>query len=264
MVLYEDNKAKYDAVSKDLFRLVQRDEKIHDVEFKTKPIGFFMDVWLRFVKNKASVIAAVIILIISFFAVFGPGMNEYTYDEQHTELTNMPPKVPFIAKMNLGFFDGGYTMENRKYDNLNDPEKYPEGCILEVINPRLVNGERIVDVVVDYYKYKGLSDEQCFWFGSDYLGRDIWTRMWRGARVSLIIAVVSVCCNVFRLLRRKGGHGDDAYHRDHQRLPQDRCGDPVHHGVWYGNVLHHHVLSHQGLGEHGPYGPLPVLPVQGA
>ena len=44
MVLYEDNKAKYDAVSKDLFRLVQRDEKIHDVEFKTKPIGFFMDV----------------------------------------------------------------------------------------------------------------------------------------------------------------------------------------------------------------------------
>lgn len=58
MVLYEDNKAKYDAVSKDLFRLVQRDEKIHDVEFKTKPIGFFMDVWLRFVKNKASVIAA--------------------------------------------------------------------------------------------------------------------------------------------------------------------------------------------------------------
>ena len=98
MVLYEDNKAKYDAVSKDLFRLVQRDEKIHDVEFKTKPIGFFMDVWLRFVKNKASVIAAVIILIISFFAVFGPGMNEYTYDEQHTELTNMPPKVPLSQK----------------------------------------------------------------------------------------------------------------------------------------------------------------------
>ena len=28
MVLYEDNKAKYDAVSKDLFRLVQRDETV--------------------------------------------------------------------------------------------------------------------------------------------------------------------------------------------------------------------------------------------
>ncbi len=49
MVLYEDNREKYDTVSKDLFRLVQRDEEIHDVEFKTKPIVFILDVWLRFV-----------------------------------------------------------------------------------------------------------------------------------------------------------------------------------------------------------------------
>ena len=42
MVLYEDNKAKYDAVSKDLFRLVQRDEKIHDVEFKTNASGILV------------------------------------------------------------------------------------------------------------------------------------------------------------------------------------------------------------------------------
>ena len=51
MTLYDDNKEKYDSLPKDLFRLVQNDEEIHDVEFKTKPIGFFMDVWLRFVKN---------------------------------------------------------------------------------------------------------------------------------------------------------------------------------------------------------------------
>ena len=41
-----------------------------------------------------------------------------------------------------------------------------------------------------------MPDDECFWFGSEYLGRDIWTRMWRGARISLIIAIVSVCCNV--------------------------------------------------------------------
>lgn len=33
--------------------------------------------------------------------------------------------------------------------------------------------------------------------GTDYLGRDTWTRMWRGARISLLIAMVSVLCNVF-------------------------------------------------------------------
>lgn len=196
MVFYENDKEKYDAIPKDLFRLVQKDEEIHDAEFKTKPIGFFMDVWLRFVKNKASVVAAVIIMIIAFFAVFGPGMNEYRYDEQHTNLINMPPKIPFIAKLDIGMFDGGFILENRKYDNLSDPGKYPEGSVLGIRNPRLVSGERIVDVEVDYYKYMGMDDDECFWFGSDYLGRDIWTRLWRGARVSLIIAVVSVCCNV--------------------------------------------------------------------
>lgn len=40
MTLYDDNKEKYDSLPKDLFRLVQNDEEIHDVEFKTKPIGF--------------------------------------------------------------------------------------------------------------------------------------------------------------------------------------------------------------------------------
>jgi len=196
MVLYEDNKQKYDSVPKELFHLVQNDEQIHDVEFKTKPIGFFMDVWLRFIKNKASVVAACIIILISIFAIFGPNMNEYKYDQQFTDRINMPAKIPVIAEMDIGIFDGAFTLENRKYDNLSDTSKYPEGCILEVKNPRLVNGQRMVDVVVDYYKYKGMDDDECYWFGSDYLGRDIWTRMWRGTRVSLMIAMISVVCNV--------------------------------------------------------------------
>lgn len=196
MKLYEDNAEKYNSIPKEKFVLVQNEEKIHDAGFKTKPIGFFKDVMIRFTRNKASVCAAVIILIIAFFALFGPGMNPYKFDEQHTDRTNMPPKIPAIANLDLGIFDGGFVMENRQYDNISDTSKYPEGSILEILNPRLVNGQKIVDVKVDYYKYVGMADDECYWFGSDYLGRDIWTRMWRGARVSLIIAIVSVFCNV--------------------------------------------------------------------
>ena len=47
------------------------------------------------------------------------------------------------------------------------------------------------------YKYCGLEDGTYFWMGTDYLGRDLWVRMWRGARVSLVIAFISVICNVF-------------------------------------------------------------------
>lgn len=197
MITYEENKERYDAFSKDKFKLVQAEESIHDSKFETKPIGFFKDVMMRFAKNKASVFAAVVIVIIMFFSFFGPSMNEYKYDQQFTDRINMPPKIPFLANMDLGIFDGGQIIKNRQYDGITDTSKYPEGSILEVLNPRLVNGVKMVDLKVDYYKYMGISDDECYWFGSDYLGRDIWTRLWRGARVSLMIAIISVLCNVF-------------------------------------------------------------------
>lgn len=196
MTLYEDKKELYDSIPAEKFKLVEREEEIHDAKFQTKPIGFLKDVWLRFIKNKASVLAAAVILVIAFFAIFGPGMNRYTYDEQFPDRVNMPPKIPAIANLNLGVFDGGYVLQNRQYDSIGDTTKYPNDCIINVTNPRIVNGVRMVDVEVDYYKYLGISDDDCNWFGSDYLGRDIWTRLWRGARMSLIIAVVSVACNV--------------------------------------------------------------------
>ena len=197
MNIFDEKKSEYASIPKEQFQMVQMNEHIHDSKFETKPIGYFKDVMLRFSKNKASVVAGIVILIIAFFAAFGPEMNEYGYAQQHTELVNLPPKIPALAKMGISLFDGGKILENRRYDNLSDTTKYPEGSIIEVLNPRLVNGVQIVDVKVDYYKYSNMDDDQCFWFGSDYLGRDIWTRLWRGARVSLMIAVIAVMCNVF-------------------------------------------------------------------
>ena len=43
---------------------------------------------------------------------------------------------------------------------------------------------------VNLYRDKEL-DDLYYWFGSDNFGRDIWTRTWSGARVSLIIAVAA-------------------------------------------------------------------------
>lgn len=60
----------------------------------------------------------------------------------------------------------------------------------------MVQGVEMCDIKVDYYKYSGVEDGTYFWMGTDYLGRDLWVRMWRGARVSLLIAFISVICNV--------------------------------------------------------------------
>lgn len=51
------------------FAFVQVDDKIYDQKFEGKPIGFFKDAWLRFKQNKASVVAALIILFIVLMAI---------------------------------------------------------------------------------------------------------------------------------------------------------------------------------------------------
>lgn len=193
MKFFDEKLPEYKNIPDEKFKLVQLNENIHDTKFETKPIGFMKDVLIRFRQNKASVLAFFIICIIVVFSIFGPSMNKYKFDEQYPEYPDMPPKIPLLAPLHIA--DGHRIIENRRVDLLNDPEKYPPDCVKRVFNEREINGVKMVDVEVDYYKYTGCAET--FWLGSDYLGRDLWTRLWRGARVSLFIAFLSVACNVF-------------------------------------------------------------------
>lgn len=159
-----------------------------------KPIGFFGDSFRRLCRNKASVTAMVIIIIIAFMAIFGPAMNPYGYNDQNVDYVNLPPRIGFLAQ--FGIMDGTKVLTNRRADNLNDTEKYPEGSILEIVREYEVNGVKMVDIKVDTYAMVGADKDTNFWMGADYLGRDLWTRLWRGARVSLMIAVVAVFVNI--------------------------------------------------------------------
>ena len=174
-------------------RAYEEDHRLHDMNIEGKAMGFFKDAFYRFRRNKASVTAFWIIMCILFMAIFAPNMNDYTYRQQNPERTNMPPRVAFLE--GIGIMDGHTVLTNRRADNLGDTEKYPNDCILRVFNERESYGVKMVDVEVDYYKMVGAEDEY-YWIGTDNLGRDLWTRLWRGARVSLIIAVTAVLTNV--------------------------------------------------------------------
>ena len=176
----------------DDFELLQLDRELKDARFETQPIGFFKDAAIRLCHNGAALAALVLILIVIFMAAFGPDMNKYGYNDQYIDYVNMPPKIPFLA--HFGTADGSRVLQNRRLDNVNDPEKMPQDAILEIFNEREVRGVTMVDVKVDYYLYTGC--EETFWFGTDYLGRDLWTRLWRGTRISLFIAIISVLTNV--------------------------------------------------------------------
>lgn len=121
--------------------------------------NFWHDVFVRFFRKTSAVIGLFLIIIISIFAVVGPGMNDFTYSDQYLSQKNFAPRVKALEK--FGIFDGTETMKT-------------------------TTGK----TEVNYYQEKEMNDLY-YWFGSDNFGRDIWTRTWSGARVSLIIAVAA-------------------------------------------------------------------------
>ncbi|MBQ4505840.1 MAG: ABC transporter permease [Firmicutes bacterium] len=180
-------------IPEEKFREVPKADHVMDAEFETVARGFFKDALFRLSRNKAAVAAFVILVVLIFMAIAGPAMSPYSFNQQFTEYTFMPPRVQGLEK--LGILDGSYTLKNRALDSLSDSSKYPNDCIISYGNERTVRGTTLVDVKVNYYKYVGAEDKY-FWLGTDELGRDQWARLWRGTRVSLIIAFAAVLSDV--------------------------------------------------------------------
>lgn len=132
-----------------------------DIEIDTNfaSQSFWKDVRMRFARKKSAVVGLWIVGIIILLAIIGPHMNGYDYSTQNLANKNLAPRIPGIEK--LGLFDGSETMSTSTGTTK-----------------------------VNLYEEDGL-DDTYYWFGSDRYGRDIWTRTWEGARVSLIIAVAA-------------------------------------------------------------------------
>ena len=176
------------------FAFVQEDGQIMDEKFQTKPIGFFKDAMIRLCRNKVAVISFTMIFLIILGALFVPMISGYGYNQQDAYKSNLPPKIPVLCE--LGIADGTRIMKNRRMDNLDNPQRYPNDCIVEIVNEFEQKGVKMCDVKIDMYKYVGAAEDQYHLFGTDYLGRDLLTRLFRGTRISLLIAFVSVLTNV--------------------------------------------------------------------
>lgn len=57
-------------------------------------------------------------------------------------------------------------------------------------------------------KAKNLAPDSTYWFGTDGLGRDLWSRVWIGARLSILVALV---CSAIQLLVGSAYGGIMAY-----------------------------------------------------
>ncbi|MCT4781911.1 ABC transporter permease [Exiguobacterium himgiriensis] len=118
-----------------------------------KSLNFWQDAWMRLKKNKAAILSLSIILILVLLALFGPMLSGRDAYSQNIAQAKLPPKV---TGLEWAGFDGMATLGGRD---------------------------------IDFYDQKNV--EENFWFGTDYLGRDLWSRVWEGTRISLFIGLVA-------------------------------------------------------------------------
>ena len=86
------------------FRLIGDERLAHDVKFDTKPHSYAYDAFLRFCKNKGSVVAAIVIIIMVLFAIIVPWCTPFTVAYEDVSFRNALPKSKLFEKTN--FWDG--------------------------------------------------------------------------------------------------------------------------------------------------------------
>ena len=105
-------------IPQEMFSLAHQDESIHDTKFETKPVSFIKDAMHRFAKNKASVVAAILIAIISLFAIIEPIVDpknkvQSSLGFQDTYYSEVLPSLG-DATRGSGFWDGSKKVEVRQ------------------------------------------------------------------------------------------------------------------------------------------------------
>lgn len=141
-------------------------EKISHIDEVYESQSYWHDIISRFTKNKGALAGMICIVLIIIMAVFGPKISGHTYYDQNITHQNLAPRMEGIEK--LGIFDGSETMSTST--GTVKTNKY---------------------VAEDGAAPTGL-EKVYYWFGTDVLGRDIFTRTWVGTRISLYIALIAV------------------------------------------------------------------------
>lgn len=88
------------SIPKEKFEFANKGERLSDRKFDDKPISYFKDAWIRFKKNKASIVASIIILFIVLFAIFVPILRPIDV-ELDPYYAKMGPKNSFLSKFGI-------------------------------------------------------------------------------------------------------------------------------------------------------------------
>ncbi len=128
---------KYDSIPAEKFRFVERKDNLHDIKLETKPHSYAYDAFLRFCKNKGSVVAAVVIAVMVLFAIIVPFCTPYSVSYDDANFGYALPKSHLFE--NTSFWDGCKSVTESKANFIYD---YAIG--MELVGAKEGNGGHFV------------------------------------------------------------------------------------------------------------------------
>ena len=142
-------------VSNDAFEPLGKEEHLDNENIAAPSLTFTQDAWRRLKKNKIAFISMWILLAVLVLSLAGPLISPHQPNNAQPAYTNLPPKIPGVHIPGL---DG----------------------------TKAVDGGR-----VDAYQQQHVPSGKYWILGTDYLGRDLLSRIIAGTRVSLAVALIA-------------------------------------------------------------------------
>ena len=99
-------------ISSEKFVFCADNTNLHDKKLETKPVTYFRDAFNRFCRNKGSILAAIVIMILILFSIIAPILSPYTVAYQDENYAYCLPKNQLCYDLGLGFWDGGKDGED--------------------------------------------------------------------------------------------------------------------------------------------------------
>lgn len=97
----ENKNIDLNSLSSSDFEFVQNKGKIHDQKFETKKVGYFKDAMMRFGQNKGSVVAFIILLLLTLFSIITPFVSGYESNQKDSYYTLCLPKNPLFENTSI-------------------------------------------------------------------------------------------------------------------------------------------------------------------